>query len=139
MNKPSNLFFFILFTTSIFGIKAHAYGNNFSCPFGTQGSCLNHGDKVCSSFSKCVDNNAICFDNYTCGYGGFVCKSQLDDIVSEYDTLLRKCKKIAEDHDSIVIEYNNLLYPYEKIKSEYEDLESCVYYAYTLEEAKECI
>ncbi|MBE8232455.1 MAG: hypothetical protein HAW67_01880 [Endozoicomonadaceae bacterium] len=130
----------------------HAYGNEFSCPYGKQGACLDYGD-------KCVGNDTVCFDSYTCGYGGFVCKSQLNDLASEYDDLLRKCNNIASEHDNLVDEYNNLLRKYNNIASEhddlvdkynnllrkykskaseYENLESCVSYASTLDEVKNC-
>ncbi|MFV1872983.1 MAG: hypothetical protein ACMZ64_06665 [Oleiphilus sp.] len=128
----------LLSTTFNFWSEAHAYGNDFSCSFGKQGACLDYGDKICPSAAKCVNSDAICFDSYTCGYGGFVCKSKLDDFASEYDDLLSKCNNIASEYDDLTDEYNNLLRRYKSKVSEYEDFESCVSYATTLNEAKNC-
>jgi hypothetical protein len=112
-------------------LDAMGYGNEFSCSFGKQGACLDYGDKVCSSMAKCVNNDAICFDSYTCNYKGFICKSKFDDLAEEYDDLLGKCKNIASEHDELVDQYNSLL-------RKYKELESCVSYASTLEEAQAC-
>lgn len=123
---------------SILESEAYAYGNDFSCAFGKQGACLGYGDKICSSTAKCVSGDAVCFDSYACGFGGFVCKSKLDDLASEYDDLLHRCKIIAGEHDELVEEYNDLLRKYKSKVSEYEELESCISYSSTLDEAKRC-
>lgn len=95
---------------------------NFSCAYGMRGACLGYGDKV-------VDQNAQCFSGSTCGYGGFVCKSKLDDVVGEYDTLvnsyndlLRKNKSLVataqdllEKNNVLVNDYNNLLAKYNRL------------------------
>jgi len=111
--------------------SAYGYGDTFSCSFGKQGACLDYGDKICSSSAKCVSDDAICFDSYTCDYKGFVCKSKFED-------LFDKCKNIAEEHDDLADEYNDLVRKYRNAVSEYEDFQSCVSYASTLEEAKNC-
>ena len=67
---------------------------SFSCPYGKTASCLDYGDKVCSSYSKCVSQDAKCFDSYTCGYEGFICKSKYDDVVDEYNDLLRENQRL---------------------------------------------
>jgi len=96
---------------------ASGFGNDFTCPIGKQGACLGYGDKVCSSMAKCVSNDAVCFDSYTCNYKGFTCKSKFDDLATEYDSLVDR--------------YNRLL-------RAQRDLESCVSYASSLEEAQTC-
>ncbi|PHR29466.1 MAG: hypothetical protein COA36_04150 [Desulfotalea sp.] len=118
--------------------EAHAYGNNFSCSYGKRGACLDYGDKVCSSSSKCVSSDAVCFDSYQCGYGGFVCKSKLDDLAVGYDHLVSNFKNVASERDDLVDDYNNLLRKYKSKVSEYDDFESCVRYASTLDEARYC-
>lgn len=133
------LFAILILLVIVLMSKVHAYGNNFSCPYGTEGACINYGDKICSSLSKCVDSNATCFDANTCGYKGFVCKSQLDDLAYEYDDLLTNCKKVAQEHDSIVNNYNQLLLQFQILESEYEDLVNCIYTADSLEDAEYCI
>ena len=109
----STVFVFILLTYPSAAV-AQRY---FSCPGFERAVCLDYGDKVCSSFAKCVDQNSVCFDSYTCNFKGFVCKSTLDDLADEYDDLLRKAKSIASDFDS------------------YRD---CVRYASTIDEAQSC-
>ena len=128
----------VLFILSYFSTVSYGYGDSFSCSFGKQGACLDYGDKVCSSSAKCVSSDAKCFDSYTCGYGGFVCKSKLDDLASEYDNLLSKCKTIATEHDDTAEEYNDLLRKYKNLASEYEDLQSCISSASSLNEAQGC-
>lgn len=113
--------------------------NNFSCPYGKQGACLNYNDKVCSSYSKCVSQNATCFQPNTCGYDGFICKSKYNDLSSEYDNLLRKCKNIASEHDYIASEYDDLVNKYNRLLRSYQDAESCVSYASTLDGAQSCM
>src|SRR5690606_30118732 len=73
------------------------FSQNFSCRIGTQPSCLDYGDKVCSSGGKCVDSNAACFDSYQCGYEGFTCKSNVTECVDAHDRLLRKHNDLVED------------------------------------------
>jgi hypothetical protein len=139
MRRVNVLVSFLLLSTILgFWSEALAYGNDFSCSYGKRGACLDYGDKVCSVTAKCVNNDAVCFNSNTCGYGGFVCKSKLDDLTTEYDGLLSKCQNIAREHDDLVDEYNELLRNYKFKVSEYDDLESCVRYASTLDEAKNC-
>lgn len=83
---------------------------SFSCPYGKQASCLDYGDKVCSQFGKCVDGNAQCFTSSTCFPDGFVCKSDMDDLID-------KAKKLSSDYDG---------------------LKDCISYATDLAAAKQC-
>lgn len=113
-------------------------GNSFTCPYGTQGACLDYSDKVCSSMAKCVDSSAICFDSYTCDYKGFICKSK-------FDNLANSCQDLASDYDNLVNKYNDLKDNAEDLLNQYEDLESkynrqmsCISNATTLEEIKLC-
>ena len=110
----------------------------FSCPYGSQPSCLDYGDKVCSSLGKCVDESAKCFSAYTCGYEGFVCKSELDDVADEYQSLFSK-------YNSLINEYNDLLARHKRDVQDYNDLQEshsnlvfCVARADTLDEAQNC-
>jgi len=138
LNKHCFAILTTLFMIVTFAANALAYGDSFSCSFGKQGACLDYGDKVCSSRSKCVSNDAICFDSYTCDFNGFVCKSKFDDLANEYDDLLYKFKKIATEHDDLVNEYNEILRKYKNVAAEYEDLQNCIAYASTLDEARNC-
>lgn len=71
----------------------NAAAQNFSCPIGKRGACLDYNDNVCDGWNaKCVKKDAQCFDSYTCGYGGFVCKSDMDNLGT-------KAKKMASNYD----------------------------------------
>lgn len=132
-------------------IAAGANAQSFSCTFG-RATCLDYGDKVCSQFGKCVDDNAICFEQFTCNYAGFVCKSDYDELVREYegvvrrhDELLGDCRDMADDHDTLVYRYNSLLDSYEDVRAELGDVtdelhevKDCVDFATSLNEAKSC-
>lgn len=117
------------FCSLLFSLQVEAFGQNFSCSFGSTGVCLDYGEKVCSSFGKCVDRSAVCFDEYTCGFGGFVCKSdyeslsmKFDTLVMEYDTLvmeynllLGKQKILINSHSELLEKYNNLVDEYNQL------------------------
>jgi len=111
--------------------SAFSYGNEFTCPYGTEAACLDYGDKVCSSSAKCVRNDAICFDSYTCNYEGFICKSEYTDLSDEYESL-------HNEYEQTVNDYNELLRQYKSAMSEYEDFRTCVSYASSLDEAQAC-
>ncbi len=106
-------------------------GQDFSCRMGTQASCLDYGDTVCSSRGMCVDKNAACFDSNQCNYEGFTCKSNVTECVDAHDTLLRK-------HNDLVDDFNENLEIAKDMASRLDDLESCLIYASTLEAAKLC-
>ena len=108
-----------------------AYGS-FSCPMGKQAACLDYGDKVCPSYGKCVDDDAICFSSFTCDYKGFICKSKFDDLA---DDLAYEYEKLVDKYNETVNKYNKTV----EVIEEYEDQRTCVEYASTLEEAKNCI
>lgn len=123
--------FYITAFLLLISSNLHAYGNDFSCPYGKQGACLDYNDKVCSSYSMCVSQNATCFDANTCNYKGFICKSKFDNLANEYDDLAAKCRNIAQNYDDLVDNYNSIL-------NKYKNLSSCINYASSLEEAKSC-
>jgi DNA mismatch repair ATPase MutS len=150
----------------ILGVGSVIAQQNFSCPYGKQASCLDYGDKVCSSYSKCVDQNSICYSPYTCNYKGFMCASKYDELVDEYNDLLQKNKRLASEYNSLlrkdnelVDEYNSLLRKhneligkynslldkhkekvdeYDSLLNKYSGLESCISDADTLDEAQDC-
>ena len=128
------LLLFLFLITNI----CSAYGNNFSCSYGKQGACLDYNDKVCSAYSKCVDQNAQCFNQNTCGYGGFVCKSDLEDLANDYDSLASKCKRLANDYDDLTDKYNNLVNDYNNQLEKHKSYQDCIEYSQTLEDAKLC-
>lgn len=112
-------------------IMSPAMGQSFSCSFGTQPACLDYGDTVCSSSGMCVDRNAACFNRYQCNYEGFSCKSNVTECIEAHDTLLRK-------HNELVDDFNENLEIAKRMADRLDDIESCLLYASTLEDAKKC-
>lgn len=62
-----------------------ASAQSFSCPIGSQASCLGFNDKV-------VDRDASCFSQFTCNFDGFMC-------VSDHNDYVKKAKRMAEGYD----------------------------------------
>ena len=90
----------IVVTTAIALLSSSgvASAQSFSCPYGKRASCLDYSDNICDGYAaKCVKKNAQCFDSYTCSPGGFVCKGQLDNALSEYDNLVSKHNILVDE------------------------------------------
>ena len=113
-------------------INLSAYGDTFSCNFGTQPACLDYGDKVCSSYSKCVSSDAVCFDAYTCNYQGYICKSVFQDLADDYDELVNKYNRLLEDHQNNIDKYNSLV-------SKSNDQMACLSAASTIDDVRNCL
>ena len=94
------MFLVALFSTLVQTTHQAAYAQSFSCAIG-EPACLDYGAKVCSHLSKCVADDAICFDTYTCDFNGFVCKSTLNDAV-------RKNRELLDDYNDLVGRVNYL-------------------------------
>lgn len=103
----------------------NVYGDTFYCADGKEMRCLGFGQKV-------VNSSAVCFDPLKCSQEGFVCKSELDNLADEQETLLGK-------HNELVSTHNELITAYENTVSEYKKLERCIMSAPTLDDAKGCI
>jgi hypothetical protein len=99
---------------------------DFSCPDGTKPYCLDSGDKACPSSTKCVNDEATCFDDYPCDLSdGFFCASQ-------YDNVLNDCK-------DVVRQYNELASENLDLRERRMAQKNCVINACTLEEARTCV
>jgi hypothetical protein len=99
---------------------------DFSCLDGTQPACLDHTDKVCPGSTKCVDENASCFDEYPCGSGGgFVCESKYDEMLNNSKETVDKYNKLASENEDLRIE---------RLARK-----NCVANASTLAEARSCV
>lgn len=136
-------------------LSPEAFAQSFSCPIGKQAACLDYNDQVCGFMGKCVDSSAKCFNSYTCP-SGFVCQSDYSDLAYKYDSLVddyndmvnncnSKYKNLYSKYEDIVYEYESLGSKYKNLYSEYEDildefnsLQSCLSYASSLSEAKDC-
>lgn len=143
MNKSLilTLITFAILSAGAFGTRAQS----FSCPFGKQPSCLDYGDKVCSSFGKCVDQSAACFDTNQCDYEGFTCKSNVTDLAKKYDTLvdeynllLNKSRTLTDEYDDMASKNRSLSDENDSLKSNLENFQACVARSGTLKEAQDC-
>lgn len=124
----------------------------FSCSYGDRGACLGFGETVCSSAGMCVDKNSACFNKYQCDYEGFTCKSNVTECVDDYNQLLddhnelvRKYNTLLDDHRDLLTTHNDLvddnnsnLLVIRQLKAGLEDVETCLTYASTLDEAQSC-
>lgn len=98
----------------------------FSCPDGTEAACIDAGDRICSSGTKCVDENTSCFDDFPCSAEeGFVCGS-------EYDSALNNHKRSTDQYDQLARENVDL-------RQERLDRKNCVLNATSLIEAQRCV
>ena len=123
------------------GVEAQS----FSCPIGREPACLDYGAVVCRSLAKCVSNDAICFNSYTCDFKGFVCKSKLDEIADEHENNIRKHNELVENYNmlqarlrSLGDEIENLESDLQGSKGQLDLLRRCVGNASDLEEAQDC-
>jgi hypothetical protein len=108
-----------------------AEAQSFSCPIGKQASCLDYSDKVCSSFSKCVDQNAACFRESQCDYRGFACKSDVVKCANQY-------KELEQDYNALVNDYNEQVRLVRTLTDELDDVEACLLFASSLSDAQLC-
>ena len=139
----------VVFIASIAFIPIHTavQAQSFSCSFGTSPACLEYGDKVCSSFGKCVAERAICFESYQCNFEGFTCKSNLSECAESFESLRRDYNQLLENSEDLVHDYGQLkrlLVDAEEenatLLDERNDLEATLFKATTeLESLKECL
>jgi hypothetical protein len=120
---------------------------------GTRAACLDWGDTVCSSNGKCVNQDAMCFDRYQCGFAGFACKSDVDECVADHDRLVGKYNEMLRDFEKLREAGKKLSAAYEglefdlviqrrentSLKEELEQAASCLRFSNTLAEAKACL
>lgn len=138
------LLHFVLFIL-IALVPEHVEAQSFSCPIGKQASCLDYSDKVCSSFSKCVDQSAVCFDSYQCDYNGFTCKSNVLDLAKKHDALVDDYNRLIKTSRALSVDYDDLLDKSRALSNEFDslqfrvnELQSCIRRADTLDEAQDC-
>ena len=99
---------------------------DFSCPDGTEPACLDKGDKVCPEAARCVDNSAVCFDEFPCGASeGFVCESR-------YDAMMKDYRDAAKEHEALARENVGL-------REQRLEWKNCVLNASTLAGARQCV
>jgi hypothetical protein len=101
---------------------------SFSCSFGKRAACLGYDDKV-------VDQSAVCFSGHACGYKGFVCKSKMDDLADEYQSLVQSHNELirrnrtlvdlaesaVRQNKSLTNDYNELMAKAEALTTRFEE------------------
>lgn len=133
------------FCCSVAVIAGNAEAQSFSCPYGKEAACLDYFDKVCSSFAKCVAQDAVCFASYQCNYEGFTCKSNLtdlgkkyDELVNDYNKLVRDFRSLSDDYDDLLNKSRELAHAHDDLRSRVDDLQTCIRHADTIYEAQDC-
>ena len=97
-----------------------------SCPPGTDAACLDNGDKVCPPSTKCVAEDVICLDKNSCDPdGGFMCKSDYDVVLNDYENAVSEQNKLAAENVDLRVERL--------------ERKNCVINAATLEGAIRCV
>jgi hypothetical protein len=130
----------VIFLTCAFVASASPmFAQSFSCSYGKQPACLDYSDKVCSSYSKCVSQDAACFESYQCNYEGFTCKSNVRECVEEHDALVRKYNTLLNEHDTLIFDYNALLAKATKAVRSHDDLKDCLTYASDMDAVRICL
>lgn len=142
-----------LLVFSAMTLATSSIAQSFSCPYGTQPSCLDYGDTVCSSRGMCVDRDASCFEPYQCDYEGFTCKSNLTECVEVHDDLVRKHNALIDGYNDLLEEHSSLTERYrratavieeldvqnDRMRSDLTNLDSCLRLATTLDLARACL
>jgi hypothetical protein len=140
VRKPFTYSATFALSVSLIFVAASPIGaqQTFSCPYGTRAACLDYGDQVCSSLGKCVDEDAKCFSSFTCNYQGFVCKSDYEEAVDAYNGLLNRFNTLTNDYNSLLQRFNENVDDYNELLGRHTELTTCLAYADTLEEVKNC-
>lgn len=113
----------LILLASTVTLSAHA--ERPYCPEGKELRCLDLEHKV-------VKRNAVCFEPMQCGQGGFICRSELDEIQAEHKALLGRYNELANKH-------NEVISAYETVQEEKAEIRRCVSAATNLAEARNCI
>lgn len=100
-------FLTIVLVVTVTGTSSYAQ-NRFSCSVFERGACLGSSETVCSTYGKCVDEDATCFSSYTCNYEGFVCKSTLTNAVGEYDELVEEYNDLLGRKNELAAGFSSL-------------------------------
>lgn len=127
-----------VFVAALMSLGSSATAQSFSCRIGTQRSCLEYGDTVCSSSGRCVADNAVCFDRYQCNFEGFTCASEVTECVDEYNDLLRTHNRLVGDYNDLLEDRDDLRDAGRELIRNLADLRACLQFASTLESARTC-
>ena len=106
-------------------LTVNAHAERLYCEGTKELRCIGADQRV-------VKSSAVCFENMQCGQEGFVCKSTLDDLSDEFNSLRQEYSDLADTH-------NELIDAYESSLAAQEQTSHCINRATTLEQAKSCI
>lgn len=82
-------------------ISSIAWGN-FSCPDGTNASCLKEGDLICPNATKCIAEDTICIDRQICGsVNNFVCESDYEEMRDSYKRVVYEHNEMASENEDL--------------------------------------
>lgn len=137
---------------AVIGLCGPAAGQSFQCRIGQDPACLNWGDTVCSSGSKCVSESAACFDAYQCDYKGFACRSDVvqcieahdriaqdyNALLADYETLRSAGQQLAESHDVLQRNLEDLRRKVRELEDTRAETEACLAMAQSVNDAKLC-
>ena len=113
----------LIITLALVSINAWA---EFSCPEGADLACLDKGDTVCPAATKCIADDAVCFDKHPCGPDTrLICESEYDEVLNNY-------KKSVEQYDLLIAENVGL-------REQRLARKNCVINASTLVGAQSCV
>lgn len=115
LHQARGIMFIRLLALLLCIVASSAFGESFSCSFGKKAACLDYNAKV-------VDLNSVCFNQSTCGYSGFVCKSKLTELASEYETLVNSYNELLRKNKSLIEVAEELLDKNKKLVSDYNEL-----------------
>lgn len=135
----------LLILLAALAVGSPALSQNFSCRIGATPTCLGVGETVCSSRGMCVDQNSACFDRSQCNYEGFTCRSNvtecvenLDRLLGDHNSLVRDYNALLDDHQELMEEHNRNVQATRRLQRDLADVESCLTFARTVEEARLC-
>ena len=87
----------------------------FSLPVNAAFECYSGRPACLQSNDKVVSSNAECFSSGTCGWGGFVCKSDYEEVVDMYDRLVSNYDDLESEYEYLRSEYNDLVERYNEL------------------------
>ena len=87
----------------------------FSLPVNAAFECYSGRPACLQSNDKVVSSNAECFSSGTCGWGGFVCKSDYEEVVDIYDRLVSNYDDLESEYEYLRSEYNDLVERYNEL------------------------
>jgi len=87
----------------------------FSLPVNAAFECYSGRPACLQSNDKVVSSDAECFSSGTCGWGGFVCKSDYEEVSDMYGRLVSNYNDLESEYEYLRSEYNELVDRYNQL------------------------